>query len=72
MKIFLIFDNIVAELKITYFLFNLKFFLLVIYFRYSSQIFKIETKTVRVKKDFTVFAESYSTDRKERKQSKCM
>ena len=71
-KIFLIFDNIVAELKITNFLFNLNFFLLVIYFLYSSQMFKIETKIVHVKKDFTVFAESHSTDRKGRKRRNCM
>ena len=71
-KNFLIFDNIVADLKITYFLLNLSSFSSLHLFFYLSQMFKIETKTVRVRKDFTVFAESYSTDRKERKQSTCM
>ena len=51
-QILLIFDNIVAELKITYFLFNLNFL-------FSSSIFfiphKIETKNVHVNKDFTLF-----------------
>ena len=39
MQILLIFDNIVAELKITNFLFNLKFFFSLHLFFYSSQMF---------------------------------
>ena len=33
---------------------------------------KIETKIVHVKKDFTVFADSHSTDRKGRKHGECV
>ena len=71
-QIFLIFDNIVAELKITNFLFNLKFFCLSSIFFIRHKCSKSGQKLSMLRRTSLYLAESYSTDRKDRKQSECM